>query len=433
MKNIKITNFIIVFTAILFAGVFALTPAFAQAADLEVDFQTDPLFNEEVIPGDGVTKTFTVTNNSDTDQAVIVEATNASDDDGLGDVLNLIISSADSEIYNGTLGAFLRAGEVSLSALSSNSSIVYSFAVSFQEGADNSTQNGTLGFDLCVGFEGGNTYCGDTVTGGGGDDGEGGSVDEGGGGGNIGGGGSSNGGASSGGGGGQNIILVITGESVVNPSPSDGTATITWNTNYLSTSQVIYGTSTSAYSINLTMVPYFGYPSGTVEDPYKVTSHSVELSGLTPGATYRFRVVSRASPPTVGYERSFKFEEGAKSYLSYANNVGGIGGSEYIEDSIVTANDNNNVQSIAFNKVFAGGIEGGGAGLSPEDIEQAIREEEAVEEIEKEIASQNTAAAFFAYPQSLADWLKYIIPIILILIVIYIILSRKRKKKHLDI
>ena len=424
--------------AVIFAIVFSFGASYAYAVTpLEVAFETDPLFSEEkVIPGDGVTKTVTVTNNSEASQSVIVEAINATDDDGLGDVLDLVISSpADGEIYSDTLGDFLRAGEVPLSTLLDAGTTVYSFAVSFQDGADNSTQKGTLGFDLCVGFEGGTTYCGDTVTGGEGDDGDGGSVDEGGGGGDTGGGGSGNGGSGSpgtGGGGGHNIILVITDEDVVNPNPNDGTAIIEWDTNYLSTSQVVYGLEsdpTFPFSIDLTDFPYFGYPLGTVEDFHKVTSHSVKLTGLELGKTYRFRVVSRASPPTVGYEYTLEFTEEGKSYLSYANNVGGIEGRfEGSDGSSGTSGDTENIVKIV-KKVIAGGIEGGGAGIpGPEDItEEEI--DEAIEEIIDGDTSPNAAAAFFGFPESFSDWLKYIILFIIIIVIIYIILSRRRKQK----
>lgn len=55
--------------------------------------------------------------------------------------------------------------------------------------------------------------------------------------------------------------------------------TVTWTTNETSTSQVEYGTTTA-------------YGSTTVLDTNKVTSHSVNLSGLTPGTLYHFRVKS---------------------------------------------------------------------------------------------------------------------------------------------
>jgi phosphodiesterase/alkaline phosphatase D-like protein len=58
-----------------------------------------------------------------------------------------------------------------------------------------------------------------------------------------------------------------------------GAATITWTTDKLSTSRVDYGTSSGSLTLN-------------VSDPTLVTSHSLNLSGLTQGTTYYFRVTS---------------------------------------------------------------------------------------------------------------------------------------------
>lgn len=54
---------------------------------------------------------------------------------------------------------------------------------------------------------------------------------------------------------------------------------VTWTTNVTSTSQVFYG-----------VVPYLGFQ--TVRDSTYVTSHSVQLTGLTNGILYYVRVQS---------------------------------------------------------------------------------------------------------------------------------------------
>lgn len=59
-------------------------------------------------------------------------------------------------------------------------------------------------------------------------------------------------------------------------------ATVNWTTDQAASSQVDYGTTTS-------------YGSSTTLDPTNVTSHSVALSGLTPGTVYHFRVRSSNS------------------------------------------------------------------------------------------------------------------------------------------
>jgi Domain of unknown function (DUF4082)/Bacterial Ig-like domain/Bacterial Ig domain/Purple acid Phosphatase, N-terminal domain len=60
---------------------------------------------------------------------------------------------------------------------------------------------------------------------------------------------------------------------------ADGTATVTWTTNEPSDSRVDYGTSAA---LGLQSAP----------DATPVTAHSVRLTGLTPGATYHYRVRS---------------------------------------------------------------------------------------------------------------------------------------------
>src|ERR1035437_3713115 len=217
---------------------------------------------------------------------IIQEATNAVDTSGLGDKLNLIIKEGGTPLYTGTLGAFLRAGEVSLSSLANENNTSYSFNVSFDGSAENNLQGKNLGFDLCIGFEGGATQCGNTVI----------SGENGGG-----------GGSSTSGSGGNTITLIISNEQALNISNvgASGSATITWDTNKLSTSQVIYGVSPGPYNLDLNILPNLGYPLGSTEDGNKVMNHSVILTGLTPGATYLYRVVSHASPATVSYEHQF--------------------------------------------------------------------------------------------------------------------------------
>ena len=71
---------------------------------------------------------------------------------------------------------------------------------------------------------------------------------------------------------------------VANPVTASG-ATITWNTNLPTTSEVEYGTSSA-------------YGSATPVDTTMVTSHSVVLSGLNSGTTYHFAVQSREADGT---------------------------------------------------------------------------------------------------------------------------------------
>ncbi|MCH7598032.1 fibronectin type III domain-containing protein [Patescibacteria group bacterium] len=309
-KNTKISITILILS--LLAGVFIMSPSVAFAQNLVVVFEENPLFSEaNFLPGNEVIRTVEVTNDSGSPQNIIVEAINALDDDGFGDVLDIVIKEGVAILYDDPLGTFLRAGEVPLSSLGDGVSTTYSFGITFDSSSDNDTQKTVLGFDLCVGFEGGDTNCGGTEVGGEGDtEGGGPSVTIG----------------SSGGGGGPIIDLIfleVFSEEVTETNVVTTTAVIEWDSSLLSTSQVIYGKeSEGPYSLNLTVDPYFGYPLGTVEDPSKVIHHTVTLTGLEVGVTYVYRVVSRSSPPTVGFQQTFALVEGGISAVPDAP-VGG--------------------------------------------------------------------------------------------------------------
>lgn len=302
---------------LIMSGSFAgMALAVNNVTPLTVNFSATPLFNEaNFAPGNAVIRTVLVANNSGTSQNVIVEAINALDENGLGDKLNLVIKEGDTILYNDKLGTFLRAGEVPLSSLSDGANTTYSFNVVFDSNTDNNIQNKTLGFDLCVGFSGGDKNCGNTVIG-----------DE-----NNTGGGNDNppnnenisGTSGGGGGGGAPIILVISNEQVNNTLNEGETATVTikWDTNKLSTSQVVYGLVSDGPYTLVMVPPYFGYPLATTEDPTKVMHHSVLLTGLIPGQTYIYRVVSHASPPTIGFEHQFTVPVSPTTHLLAQTNI----------------------------------------------------------------------------------------------------------------
>lgn len=286
MKNfLKI--FILVITVLLTFGSFS--GAVLAIAPLDVQFIPDPLFNQpNFLPLDEVSGNVTVANNSGTAQNILTEAINISDGNNFGSLLNLKIEGDSTTYFNNSLADFFStAGEVPLGVVADGGSRIFTYTISFINSSDNSYQGKTLGFDVCVGFEGGTSHCGDTVIGDEDDtDGEGG---------NGGGGGTSSGS--------RPTSLIIFNEQAL-PEAS-GTAEITWDTNRLSTSQVIYGLeSEGPYVLDLTP-PDFGYPFYTDEDPTKVISHSMPLAGLIPGEIYVYRVISRASPPTISPEYQF--------------------------------------------------------------------------------------------------------------------------------
>ena len=266
---------------------------------LDVQFVPDPLFDEaNFLPLDETSGVVTVTNNSGTEQTILTEAINIFDDNNFGSLLNLEIDGGTP--FDDSLTDFFTSGEVSLGTISIGESKIFTYTVSFINSNDNTYQGKTLSFDVCVGFEGGETHCGDTVVGGEND------TDGGGGTGNPPPGGTILGSGGGGGGSGQFVQLVVFGESVSNTTAS--TATIEWDTNLLATSQIIYGPILHPdypFVLNIFNLPNLGYPFGTVENPLKIAHHSVTLTGLVGGETYVYRVVSRASPPTVSVEHTF--------------------------------------------------------------------------------------------------------------------------------
>ncbi|NOY35740.1 MAG: hypothetical protein GXP44_02380 [bacterium] len=443
IMKMKINKTILLLAVLLWGAPIASALAVSETPPLAVVFETNPLFSEaDIIPGDGVTKTVTVTNNSEESQQVITEAINASDDSGLGEALKLVISGDSGEIYGSgkTLGDFLRAGEVKLSVLPAGATEVYSFIVSFGADADDSTQNGEIGFDLCVGFEGGNTSCGDTEIGG---EGEGGGDN-----GGTDGTGETVPGTGGGGGGGANgpvepfEHLKIANETATPATPL-GTAVITWDTNILSTSQVIYGiASEGPYQLSLATSPYFGYPNGTSEDRIKVTRHSVTLTGLAPDTLYKYRVISRASPPTISYEKTFIIntappaEEfsggngGAGEQGGAENGDGGNSGGGALAYGTKTS-DNSFGKSEGGGETLGGGEANGGGGenLNTENNNKDVESGGGEPKTGGADGLLGAAAAFLGLSGGWGKAFNWLLLILLVIIIIAIRRATKDKKR----
>ena len=234
-----IKKLILPIAVIIMLGGFA-SVAFAQIP-LDVQFVPNPLFvKPNFLPLDETSGVVTVANNSGATQTILTEAINILDNNNFGGLLRLKIVGSDGTLFDNTLTNFFgTAGEVSLGTLSNGQSKTFTYTILFINSNDNSYQGKTLGFDVCVGFQGGQTSCGDTVIGdeedtNGGDNGGGTTI--------LG---------SGGGGGGGSRHLIIFNEKAIEVST---TATITWETNLLSTSQVIYGLASGGqYTLNLTL------------------------------------------------------------------------------------------------------------------------------------------------------------------------------------
>ena len=279
-KFIKIL--ILAVALVTMIGGFAPRVFATPVTPLDVQFIPDPLFvKPNFLPLDETSGTATVTNNSGQEQTIATEAINILNNDNFGSLLHLKIMENSTVLYDDSLADFFSSGEISLGTISNGTSKIFSYTVSFIDSSDNSYQGKTLGFDVCVGYQGGETHCGNTVIG------------------------NENGGGGGGGSSGSTVLIIFNEQAFnITNVAGNGSATITWNTNKLATSQVIYGLSPGPYTLSLTP-PNYGYPFSNIEDETKVINHSMLLTGLTPGATYVYRVVSRASPATVSYEHQF--------------------------------------------------------------------------------------------------------------------------------
>ena len=92
----------------------------------------------------------------------------------------------------------------------------------------------------------------------------------------------------------------IISEKAAAPQSNGTSITVTWTTDHLATSRVVY----DIVSSTLGVAPNYGYANSTVEDFTLVTDHSVVISDLIPATTYYFRSISRGSPITVSEEFS---------------------------------------------------------------------------------------------------------------------------------
>lgn len=119
---------------------------------------------------------------------------------------------------------------------------------------------------------------------------------------------SGGGGTVSSGGGGGGGGYIPTSLTITNPQITMKCAgkkidlTMTWLTNKPATSRVVYD-KVAQPDANLIGGPNYGYAYSTIEDPNKVTGHSVVISGLDDQTVYYFRPISSASPEVLGEEK----------------------------------------------------------------------------------------------------------------------------------
>lgn len=152
METLLKPKFILNLAAIITAMLLAFIPFSVSAGTIaDIVFENNPLFGEtNLLPGDAVTKSVTVTNKVADNLAITTSAANIINTAGLGDRLNLTINKGSTNFYTGTMSAFFAAGTINLGTLAAGQTGVYEYTVSFDSTTGNSFQNKALSFDISV-------------------------------------------------------------------------------------------------------------------------------------------------------------------------------------------------------------------------------------------------------------------------------------------
>lgn len=259
-------NKLIILFFILGLGLFWGGLAFAQ--DLQVNFETDPLFKKaNFLPEETVSRWAVVSNNSGESKTIGLRVINQNPCSGscLSEAINLSVKKEGepAPLYSGSLEYFFGAGEVALSDLNNGESTKYYFLAEFDSSSGNNYQDKKAKFDVRIGFLGEDSVSENVTYS-----------------------------SSSGAGGGRRKLMIFNEKILENTAE---VITITWETNLKSTSKVIYSPEGSPHSLDSNDPPNYGYVFSTEEDLSKVKSHSVKIPGLLPGNTYYYRCVSRGS------------------------------------------------------------------------------------------------------------------------------------------
>ena len=155
-----------------------------------------------------------------------------------------------------------------------------------------------------------------------------------------------------GGGGGNPGSVELTISNEANTNVIETGVTITWTTNYKSTSQVIYAAEGENHTLNLNDFhgnpPLYGYARTTAEydEVPKVINHSVAITDLNPGTTYYYRTVSHGSL-AVGEEHTFTTQGEKQQNIPPAIPPAETTGSEITEGNIAMGEETTPAPEIA--------------------------------------------------------------------------------------
>ncbi len=95
--------------------------------------------------------------------------------------------------------------------------------------------------------------------------------------------------------------ILITDQNLNSINTEEGCAVVSWSTDTLATSQVVFAEIDAEVSINITE-ENLGFTNSTIQNNAANTEHTAIIDGLEAGKTYVYRVLSRSHPasmPTV--------------------------------------------------------------------------------------------------------------------------------------
>lgn len=152
---------------------------------------------------------------------------------------------------------------------------------------------------------------------------------------------------------GNHQLAVISSETATSTAVETTSFTVSWTTDKPATSRVIYDTVShpvlgdGACASPLETLNCYGYASSMSEldTAPKVVDHSVTVSGLTAGTTYYYRIISKASPESIGNEGTFTTSSSSSGGGGGGGGSSGGGSSSVSVPSSVPASLPNEVEN----------------------------------------------------------------------------------------
>ncbi|MGA2911227.1 MAG: chitobiase/beta-hexosaminidase C-terminal domain-containing protein [Candidatus Levyibacteriota bacterium] len=216
------------------------------------------------------------------------------------------------------------------------------------------------------------------------------------------------------------VLPIISSEQIT--LAGDNSLTITWTTNFPTTSKVVYDTFSHPDPLDLTTGPNYGYTysTGTLDTSPEVINHSVTITGVTVNQTYYYRAISNGSPEAISDETPFA------TYYTF-----GLPG-DGLSDGASTGNGGGapspsltaGVLGAATSLAYTGGTGGEvlGAGTQPEVLGTATKSAEPTPSVSPTGTKQTLVS------NSMNWTLGYVSLALIILVILAYLIYRKKRK-----